>query len=841
MGRVTICFFIITNILISAQALDYSGGTGEPNNPYQITTAQELIDLGNTPGDYDKNFILTADIDISGQVFSQAVIGWGTNGFSGFQGTAFTGVFDGQGYCIRNLQISGRDYLGLFGMIGIEAKISNLGLDAVNVSGSGDYIGGLVGYNYGTISNCYSNGVNTVTGRSSCNVGGLVGHNAGTVSNCYSNSVSTATGSTASGVGGLVGYNSGGISSCSSDGDSTATGSMSFDVGGLTGQNSGTIYNCYSTGTAAANNSIGGFAGSNFGNISNCYSTGAASGDDYVGGLVGFNNASLSNCYSTGVVSGTLSFGGLICSNFGSVSNCFWDTQTSGLSVSSGGTDLTTAQMQDINNFLNAGWDFIQETDNGTCNFWHIQTGAYPTLATFAGIIPIKPSGSGTLNDPYLITDVNELSTVWYRPADCYCLDASLNLSGMTWTTAVIPWFNGTFDANEFVISNLHIRGGGHLGLFGQIGRDAIISNLGLDAVDVSGSGDYNGGLAGYNCGNVFDCYNTSATTGNDFVGGLIGYNNYGGVSGCYSLSTVTGADDYIGGLAGYNNYGNISDCNSTSTTTGHDFVGGLAGYNNYGVISDCNSASTVTGNGSVGGLSGYNFYGDIFNCHSFCTVTGADEYIGGLTGRHYGNISYCRSLSTVTGTNDYTGGLVGGNNGNVSNSYSNGTTKGIDYVGGLVGYSSKFSDISNCYSSGTTSGNNNIGGLIGYDNKDKVSNCYSTSKASGNYYIGGLSGVNYYGSISNCYSTGRVTGNYSLGGLMGYNYDPASISNCFWDKQTSGRTSSHNGGTGKTTTQMKTISTYTNAGWDFVNETANGTEDIWVLTGSDYPHLFWE
>ncbi len=47
---------------------------------------------------------------------------------------------------------------------------------------------------------------------------------------------------------------------------------------------------------------------------------------------------------------------------------------------------------------------------------------------------------------------------------------------------------------------------------------------------------------------------------------------------------------------------------------------------------------------------------------------------------------------------------------------------------------------------------------------------------------------------------------------------------------------------TGNTTAEMQTASTFLNAGWDFVDETLNGTEDIWwILEGQDYPRLWWE
>ena len=63
---------------------------------------------------------------------------------------------------------------------------------------------------------------------------------------------------------------------------------------------------------------------------------------------------------------------------------------------------------------------------------------------------------------------------------------------------AVIPWFKGTFDGNGYVISNLHIQGGGHLGLFGKLDSGGKISNLGLEAVEVNGrSLEFNTGHRG--------------------------------------------------------------------------------------------------------------------------------------------------------------------------------------------------------------------------------------------------------------------------------------------------------------------------------------------------------
>ncbi len=99
--------------------------------------------------------------------------------------------------------------------------------------------------------------------------------------------------------------------------------------------------------------------------------------------------------------------------------------------------------------------------------------------------------------------------------------------------------------------------------------------------------------------------------------------------------------------------------------------------------------------------------------------------------------------------------------------------------------------------------------------------------------------GINGSGSIAASYSTGMVSGNEYVGGLVGGFGGP--VYNSFWDVETSGQWFSA-GGTGRTTVEMQTANTFLEAGWDFVDETANGTEDIWwILEGQDYPRLWWE
>jgi len=91
---------------------------------------------------------------------------------------------------------------------------------------------------------------------------------------------------------------------------------------------------------------------------------------------------------------------------------------------------------------------------------------------------------------------------------------------------------------------------------------------------------------------------------------------------------------------------------------------------------------------------------------------------------------------------------------------------------------------------------------------------------------------------VTQCYSTASVSGTEAVGGLVGQNMFYA---DGFWDTHTFGQTTSR-GGTGKTTAEMQMAKTFLEAGWDFVGETANGTEDIWWIDeGKDYPRLWWE
>jgi hypothetical protein len=596
-------------------------GLGTDVEPYLI---RDVRDLGTVWFKPTAHYRLEASVDLSGITWSTAAVSW------------FGGTFDGNGHVISNLHIEGGGYLGLFGHLASEAEVSNLGLKVVVVNGFGDRVGGLAGSNYGSIVTSYSTG--TVTGNS--HTGGLVGSNDGSITTCYS----TATVIGNWGTGGLVGSNWGGITTSHSI---CEVGGRMY-VGGLTGVTGlrdegmgvSVLAHCYSTSIVHGNRYVGGLTGANGGSIATGYSLGIVSGTFSVGGLVGQNSrgSSIACTYSTGMVTGTDNVGGLVGEgDEGSISSSFWDTEASGMVSSSGGTGLTTAEMQDVATYLNAGWDFVDETLNGMCDYWQASPGDYPRLSCHAGKTEPMPEGSGTVHQPYLIRDARDLGTVCFKPAVHYRLEVSLDLSGITWSTAVIPWFGGAFDGNGHVIRNLHIQGSGYLGLFGQSGPGAKISRLGLDMVEVNGTGDHVGGLVGVNAGGrISSSCSTGTVTGNNNVGGLVGYHEEGIINASYSTATVDGNDN-TGGLVGYNS-GSVARSYSTGTVTADTSVGGLVGsnatrYDSGDIIIASYSHGVVNGQTSVGGLVGGNRIGSrITNCYSTGMVTGK-ENVGGLVG----------------------------------------------------------------------------------------------------------------------------------------------------------------------------------------------------------------
>jgi hypothetical protein len=814
--------FLIFCLLTSPFSLagTYSGGSGTPENPYQISTVADWQELIATSADWDKNFILLNDIDFGGANLTPV--------------GSFSGIFDGQHYVLRNavINLPGNDSVGLFATVSV-GRIQNLGVDDISVTG-GQYVGSLCGSNTGTISGCYASGF--VNGAN-C-VGGLCGLNDGSIRRCY------ATGPV---------------------NDATDPFYGGHCTGGLCGLNSGTISQCYATGAVGGWDRSGGLCGSNSGEyaiIEDCYGTGAVNGIASMGGLCGFNQSTIISCYATGPVHwGEYSGGFCGDSEFGVITGCFWDMETSGLTSSWGGNGKTTAEMKTRATFIEAGWDFIGEWANGLHDHWQIQANDYPRFTVPAWTL----SGKGTPDDPYEIANDTDLGKVWLRPSACYRLTAHVNLTGVSWSSAVIPEFSGTLDGWGFVISGLTINQprGRSVGLFGTIAAGGQIGNLEIDNVTVTGRYSV-GGLCGVSEGTIRDCFVTGTISGNYEVGGLCG-RNVGTVRNCYAMDTVNGSNTDVGGLCGIN-HGTILSSDSTGSITLFNFdpfdwyasnIGGLCGSSS-GTISGCSAGGNIKGTGKsdshdIGGLCGFSS-GAITDSCAAVDISGfwGSQHLGGLCGNNGGRLSNCYATGSVPGNDSNgVGGLCGTNGGMIRICYATGFVGGYTSfsAGGLCG--ENHGRIIQSYTTAPVDGYSASGGFCGINGKDGViQNCYARGDIKGYFIynlIGGFCAQND-GTIMNCYATGFVGGSSNVGGFCGSSGDQ--IIGCFWNVETSGLTDGvgnrdpdPNGVTGKTTVEMKILSLFTNAGWDFVGELANGTADGWRMCadGVDYPRLSWE
>jgi len=384
--------------------------------------------------------------------------------------------------------------------------------------------------------------------------------------------------------------------------------------------------------------------------------------------------------------------------------------------------------------------------------------------------------------------------------------------------------FIGTFDGQGHEIRDLFIirPDERYVGLFGRVREEGVITNIALM---------------------------NFAVTGDQHVGGLVGSNDEGSVLDCFSAGDVSGREA-VGGLAGSNYRGTVSVCYSTGSVNGTGFVGGLVGYINYdgkdSVISSHSSANVTGENYHVGGLVGTSEDGGVRDSYSSGDVAG-NWCVGGLVGvlvseSGMASVRNCHSTSNVIGYK-LVAGLVGSNSrASVSNSYATGDVTGNLSVGGLVGVNSEDATVSNSYSAGSIIGYERVGGLVGWNLEANVSDSYATGNVSGNLKVGGLVGYNQ-GNVSKSYSVGKVTGNVNVGGLVGLSDEYQTVNNSFWDTETSEQATS-DGGTGKTTAEMKDIDTFSGAAWNIINVALNETIPAYIWNIVDdviYPFLSWQ
>ena len=243
------------------------------------------------------------------------------------------------------------------------------------------------------------------------------------------------------------------------------------------------------------------------------------------------------------------------------------------------------------------------------------------------------------------------------------------------------------------------------------------------------------------------------------------------------------------------------------ANVTGGTNTGILIGYLSKGAVSNCYAAGTVHGGGAAGGLIGIlSQTQNTTSCHFSGNVTGTSSEVGGLIGGFFGtNLTNSYSTGTVNGTSNV-GGLAGITQGTLTSCFSTSDVTGAAYVGGLAGWINGSADITSCYALGDVSGTDNVGGLVAYMFGGSITKSYS---------VGTVSGTTYHGGLLGRIPSGSVT-----------------VTNSFYNSDTSNGAGS-GVGTAKSTEQMKTESTYTDADWDF--------DETWDMNSDDnsgYPFL---
>jgi hypothetical protein len=478
---------IFSIIASTADAAEFAGGTGEPNEPYLISTAEQLKLIGNSDY-YSKCFKLIADIDLDPNIPGNETL---NDSFI----HSFFGTLDGNGRSISNMVIKGSRRTGELGLIGsLYGVVKDIELRNITILGLSRHVGALIGQNSCLVLQCSVTG--SISGES--RVGGLVGTNFGHIVACSAFCNIQGVGG---GVGGLVGKNYDNISDCYAIG--TITGEES--LGGLIGSNDSsyaTVYRCYAACEiiADSNNSIGGLIGKSSGQTTHSFWDIQVSGQKISAGGIGLPTAKLQD-------SGTYLSAG-------------WDFASE-----------TSNGLADI-------W-MIAEPNT------------YPQLTRLTDQYLITQlSGSGTPDDPYEIRTAQDLVAINnYDINAYYILVADIDMSGMVWSTAPIFHFNGTFNGQGHTISNLTIEGGSCLGLFGEIMTNGVVTNLTVQDAYIIGY-NYIGALAGVSYGHMTDCHMTGNVTGVFRVAGLVGYTIEGAISDC-TADVVLSGNRFVDELAG--------------------------------------------------------------------------------------------------------------------------------------------------------------------------------------------------------------------------------------------------------------------------------------------------
>lgn len=254
----------------------------------------------------------------------------------------------------------------------------------------------------------------------------------------------------------------------------------------------------------------------------------------------------------------------------------------------------------------------------------------------------LKPAGSGTKDDPYLIADASQLR--WFaaqvndngKSAICAQLTADIDLASKEWTPigkSTSYAYKGTFDGNDHEIKNLYVTGetSNYYGLFGVLGAGGTIRNLTVSgSVEITGSGSNYYGIGGIvgqlgGAGTIENCTNRAAVSGNFNTAGIVGRvgSRGGTIRACANLGDISGSNN-AGGIVGYAYYGvTASHCyNRGAVTAEVSKAGGIVGFmdDSGAKFSNCYTTGAVTGKDSAA-VVGKKSSGSISGCYYLDTL----------------------------------------------------------------------------------------------------------------------------------------------------------------------------------------------------------------------------
>ena len=758
------------------------------------------------------NYALKNDIDASSLVNAE---GKSTYNTIGRGDTDFTGTFDGNGHTIVGLQANS----GLFGKLANGAVVKNVNIsssvftgnegDSVGavaaennggtisgifgygntVKGSGGYIGGLVGKNYGGISN--SDDQSTVIAGANTVAGGIAGVNGGTfdwstldakigyIENAQSNSAVTTAGLSAgqyaSNLGGIVGINEKhelsvlepefdtDINNVSAHGVTGKAGSTKIS-GGIVGTNNGKLTNVYNESIIHGSEAIGGIAGTNvmvdqddmfasqptLENIANAVEIIGDAGSQNVGGLVGMqDHATTNQGRNTGAITGCTNVGGMV----------GYNTAGSYLNNLENSPQATITGIKNVGGIAGFNEGVISADDQLNL----LNSGKIYGWENVGGIAG-KNSGS--------IDNVNS-------NINLYVLDEATRkaLKGSTVIAANAQFFGGVTGENVGIITNATNRAR-------------------VDAAQAS----YVGGIVGKNTsdgekvGQLLGMGNSNKgfVIGNNYVGGVIGKNEVDITGtekqsvGIVNSGTVIALAGGAGGIIGENSANithvimtNEGEVHGNAGSTGENGTGGIIGVNALGAtITKSSLMNRVNGNVSgvanVGGIIGINhgvitggrdannnYYqhqiynnGTIqvgsYNAEDGTITARAGENVGGLLGNNSGTLTAGYNTGVVkAGQSSNVGGIAGTNSGTLDQVFNSVVTVTKTATGETDAEGRKLYKYTY---GGAISGKSNVGGIVGSNTAGgKLSNAYSTTAVEGNSNVANIVGSNE-GNVSNIY-----------------------------------------------------------------------------------------